>query len=105
LVPSSGQADTVQGEVTRIAGRIADEIYRNGGANWDNDYSKMADVFLSFVETGEGLARNEREEVRSILRDLKKNQDGDTDRLAELSVKWVTQNPNPMKLGKQAHYR
>jgi hypothetical protein len=105
LVPSSGQADTVQGEVTRITGRISDEIYRNGGANWDKDYSKMADAFLSFVETGEGLAQKEREEVRSILQELKKNQNGDTDRLAELAVKWVIQNPNPMKLGKQPYNR
>jgi hypothetical protein len=33
LVPSNGPAATVQGEVIRIAGRVADEIDRNGGAN------------------------------------------------------------------------
>lgn len=33
LVPISGSAQTVQGEVIRITGRIADELYRNGGMN------------------------------------------------------------------------
>ena len=32
LVPSRGAAGTVQGEVVRIAGRISDELERNGGA-------------------------------------------------------------------------
>jgi hypothetical protein len=104
LVPSSGQADTVQGEVIRISGRISDEINRNGGGNWDSDYSMMADVFLRLVGTGKGLAQNELEEVRSILRDLKKR-NGDTHRMAELAVKWVLQNPDPMKLDRQSYSR
>jgi len=104
LVPSSGQAVTVQGEVIRISGRISDEMYRNGGANWDKDFSKMADVFLALVGTGRGLAQTELEEVRLIVRDLKKL-DGDTRRMTELAVKWVIQNPDPVKLSKQAYDR
>ena len=42
LVPSRGSAGTVQGEVVRIAGRIRDELERNGGANWDRAYRRMA---------------------------------------------------------------
>jgi hypothetical protein len=105
LVPSSGPAETVQGEVIRISGKIADEIYRNGGGNWDDGFSKMADAFASFVGTGQGLAQNELEQVRAIIRDLKKDQNGDTDRMAELAVKWILQNPNPVKLGHQAYDR
>ncbi|NQX28288.1 ankyrin repeat domain-containing protein [Microbacteriaceae bacterium VKM Ac-2854] len=49
LVPSSGAAATVQGEVIRISGRIADERERNGGANWDSDYDAMAAAFERFT--------------------------------------------------------
>lgn len=41
LIPSSGAAKTVQGEVIRIPGRVRDELDRNGGVNWDRDYRKM----------------------------------------------------------------
>ncbi len=46
LVPSSGAASTVQGEVIRIGGRIHGELERNGGANWDADHRKMAEAWL-----------------------------------------------------------
>src|SRR5262249_46492243 len=52
LVPSSGAAKTVQGEVIRITGRISDEWYRNGGANWDQDYDAMARALIAHVESG-----------------------------------------------------
>lgn len=35
LVPASGQAETVQGELVRVIGRLASEYYRNGNGNWD----------------------------------------------------------------------
>jgi hypothetical protein len=34
LVPSRGQAPTVQGELVRCIGRLTDEAYRNGNQNW-----------------------------------------------------------------------
>jgi len=34
LVPSSGAGATVQCEAIRVTGRISDEMFRNGGANW-----------------------------------------------------------------------
>lgn len=35
LVPQSGQADTIQGELIRAIGRLTSEYERNGNANWD----------------------------------------------------------------------
>ncbi|MBO9659717.1 MAG: ankyrin repeat domain-containing protein, partial [Chitinophagaceae bacterium] len=35
LVPSGGAAETIQGEVIRIPGRISRELHGNGGGNWD----------------------------------------------------------------------
>jgi ankyrin repeat protein len=43
LVPSSGQADTVQGELVRAIGRLSDEAYRNGNGNRDEGYRLLAE--------------------------------------------------------------
>lgn len=37
LVPGRGAAPSVHGEVIRISGRVAEEIDRNGGINWDDN--------------------------------------------------------------------
>lgn len=42
LVPKSGRADTLQGELVRLIGKLAQEYYRNGNINWNNDYHNMA---------------------------------------------------------------
>lgn len=49
LVPPRGRAQTAQGEVIRIAGRIQDELMRNGGMNWDDDYRKMLYTFRAYM--------------------------------------------------------
>jgi len=59
LVPSRGATATVQGEVIRISGRISDEFYRNGGANWDEDYRRMANAFLEYIKRGEPLTTSD----------------------------------------------
>ncbi len=99
LVPSSGHADTVQGEVIRIAGRIADEVERNGGANWDSEYKKMGNAYLKYVVTGEPLSESEIAKLSSILKGLESLYD-QTDNLAKYAVKWVGQNTMPIGLGK-----
>ena len=40
LVPSSGKAQTAQGELIRIAGRVSHEVLDNGCMNWDEDFEK-----------------------------------------------------------------
>ena len=45
LVPSSDEAPTIQGEVIRASGRLADEAYRNGNINW----GKMHEGFVRFL--------------------------------------------------------
>jgi ankyrin repeat protein len=46
LVPSSGQADTVQCELVRAIGRLSDEAYRNGNGNWDEGYRLLAEYLM-----------------------------------------------------------
>lgn len=98
LVPSKGAAATVQGEVIRIPGRIADELFRNGGANWDRDYSKMADALLQHVQSGKSLSADEIAEMKAIVAEVKRKNEENTHRMSELAVKWVTQNLKPVKL-------
>jgi hypothetical protein len=97
LVPSSGAAGTIQGEVVRIAGRIHDELERNGGANWDRGYKRMADAFLVHISSGIPLAESLLTEAREIAAELKRK-NGNTRRLCELAVNWVALNPTPLKL-------
>ena len=105
LVPSSGPAKTVQGEVIRIAGRISDEWERNGGANWDSAYAEMAGATASYVQRGTPLGQSEVAEIESIVRSLHKQAGAGNERLAALAVAWVLRNPQPMALEKPSYGR
>ncbi|MNU90796.1 Ankyrin repeats (3 copies) [compost metagenome] len=97
LVPSSGPCLTIQGEVIRITGRIANELEGNGGINWDKDYKKMADAFLMFIKDGTPLPAPELKETEELIKAIKQKS-GDTYRMSELGVKWVILNPSPLQL-------
>ncbi len=103
LVPSSGQALTVQGEVIRITGRISDELYRNGGANWDKNYTLMAQSLLNMLQHENSLEDLDIQEATSMVRKVKS--DGSSSKLAELAVKWVNKNPSPLSLEPQSYSR
>ncbi|MET0246339.1 MAG: ankyrin repeat domain-containing protein, partial [Sphingomonas sp.] len=104
LVPSSGAAGTVQGEVIRISGRIGRELDGNGGINWDAQFRAMADAWLVHVGSGTPLPGPALAEAREIVGHVKRRS-GDTRRMAELSVEWVDGNPTPMALPKPAYNR
>jgi hypothetical protein len=48
LVPPSGQAPTVQGELVRCVGKLTDEAYRNGNINWAPGSGH--ELMLNFIE-------------------------------------------------------
>lgn len=104
LVPSSGSANTIQGELIRISGRISSEIEDNGGINWDSDYKKMADAFLKLINNGNKLTMAEIKEVKTTILEINEKK-GNTARIAQLAVKWVIQNPLPIKLPPQSYKR
>jgi hypothetical protein len=97
LVPSSGLAPTIQGEVVRISGRIARELDGNGGGNWDSEYKMMADAFLIFVQQGQPLPTDALAAATILVAEIKKKA-GDPARLCELAVQWVLVNPIPIPL-------
>ncbi|QXU43179.1 ankyrin repeat domain-containing protein [Pedobacter sp. D749] len=101
LIPSSGSAETVQGEVVRIAGKIRDEIYRNGGGNWNTYFKKMLDSYLIYLKSENTLSNDEIEKATLLVQEIRKSGDAETDELnflCELAVKWVILNPAPIKL-------
>lgn len=104
LVPSSGHANTVQGELIRVAGRIANEIEGNGGANWDSDFKKMAECFVQMLQQGEQLSMEEVAEAKCIVKSIR-NSNGASNRLAQLAVAWVKNNASPILLEKTKYKR
>lgn len=74
LVPPRGRARTAQGEVVRIAGRIEDELLRNGGMNWDRDYQEMLYTFRRYLYLDDPDGGQPDSRIEEIVEGLK---DGD----------------------------
>ena len=100
LVPSSGGASTVQGEVVRIAGRVNDELLRNAMGNWNKEYQKMFNAITGYLQQGNPLSEKELAEVAHIQKHILEDDGTGTKRLCELATAWVVQNPEPIALGK-----
>ncbi|WP_035789845.1 ankyrin repeat domain-containing protein [Butyrivibrio sp. XBB1001] len=98
LVPGSGHASTVQGEVIRIAGRLSYEILDNGSINWDSDFGELVKAFVRYLKMGQQLSDAESAEIAELVKGIKDKGDKELGRLTELAVKWVTLNPLPIKL-------
>ncbi|PSK93260.1 ankyrin repeat domain-containing protein [Taibaiella chishuiensis] len=108
LVPSKGPAKTVQGEVVRIAGKVRDEIYRNGGGNWHLDFKKMLDAYLHHLSSGNALDTGTLAELALQVHDIRKSGDAPTDTLnylCELANRWVLMNPDPVLLDQPDYKR
>ena len=75
LVPPDGKAETAQGEVIRIAGRVQHEFLDNGCTNWDDDFRKMLDTFLKYVQLGNGFSGNDLKSAEVLVQLLKDNGD------------------------------
>ncbi len=104
LIPSKGKAQTVQGELVRIAGKIGDELLRNGGCNWGKEHQAMMTALLDYFSLGNPLDGSLQNEVALIQKEIRDDNGKLIDRLRELAVLWVEQNPNPIAL-KEVAYR
>ena len=104
FVPPKGKAETVQGEVIRIAGRIEYEFLDNGCINWDEDFKKMLDAFLRYVQLGNGFSGDDLSAAELLVHLLKDNgdkgfiDDNLTTVLCSCAVAWVKQNPEAIPL-------
>ena len=105
LVPGSGHAGTVQGEVIRITGILTHEILDNGCCNWDRDFNAIAKALKGYLGGGNRLSDSEYDEINALCSDMRNKGKEELYRLAELSVKWVLNNPQPVKADKIAYKR
>lgn len=104
LVPGCGKAQTVQGEVIRISGRLSHEILDNGSMNWDSDFRKMVKALLEHFREGTPLGAKDLEKASALAKTVSKGEgEKEVEQLSELAVRWVMQNPIPIQL-KQADY-
>ncbi|MED3549213.1 hypothetical protein [Cytobacillus praedii] len=99
LVPSKGHANTVQGEVIRITGKVSYEILDNGGINWDNQFRQMLNRLNHYFNLGTPLHPALLQEAKTLVNKLQNGHGSDEPaRLCELAVRWVLSNPNPITL-------
>ena len=97
LVPERGRAQTAQGEVIRIAGRISHELMDNGGINWDEDYQNMLYTYCEYLRCGNPFSDEWLNEIKDALKDGDVN-DHMIYRLCSGAVHWIRANPEVMPL-------
>ena len=96
LVPPSGRAQTAQGELIRIAGRVEHEILDNGGMN---DFRSMLHTFPQYLRLGNAFSEDEikaAELLTNLLiaaRDEGRGMGSLCSALCACAVAWVQQNP------------
>jgi len=66
LVPLSGVADTLEGELLRTLGRVYNEVFNNGGCNFDLLHMKAHALF--FLRFDDLWSLNTGKVVKSILK-------------------------------------
>ncbi len=105
LVPKEGKAETLQGEVIRITGKIAKEVLENGGKNWSFDYRDFLRVIFKYFEREKSLTNEQLAEVKKCTKKLNAHGVGNKHAyiLKHLGVVWVLQNPKLIPLGR-VHY-
>lgn len=96
LVPGSGPAATVQGEVIRITGKLRSEIFRNGGANWNAGFPALADALGAYLQTGTTVG--DTDELRALAHCARFSTVDDETllRLRHWAADWVQANPDPI---------
>ena len=75
LVPKEGQADTLQGELVRIVGKLTDEAYRNGNINWDSDCERMWRFLAKHLDNAETFIDEERDLIRNLVEEIIEDKD------------------------------
>jgi hypothetical protein len=105
FVPTSGQADTVQGELIRCIGKLTDEAYRNGNLNWDDEFEQMCRFVSRTLDDPSVFDEAERAKIRAAVGDVLEYESPDTFGhgssyyyLAEAAVKWCLSKKGSLPL-------
>ena len=111
LVPPCGKAQTAQGEIIRIAGRVRHEFLANGCINWDEDFHKMLDAYLKYLRLGNGFSEEDLEIAEFYVGRVKESGDKAfiDDQLIGIlcscAMAWVKQNPKVIEPLKAEYVR
>ena len=106
LVPKSGQADTIQGEIIRVVGKLSHEILDNGANDWDKDYNKMLAELENYFAIENDADKETAQEAIALSKKIsKKSSYEDLSKLTSLAVKWVVANPTLIKIGRVSYDR
>ena len=101
-MPRSGQALTVQGELIRCTGKLADEAYRNGNTNWGPGFERMVRFAVSTLDDPGTFTPDERLTIRNAAaRIVEESADPDVSGhgsphylLTEMAVRWCLAHPD-----------
>ncbi len=72
LVPESGQANSLQGELLRQIEKLRYEAQNNGNINWDADFAYFCDFLTATLGGSEALSPAEKSDVSDALIKIKK---------------------------------
>jgi ankyrin repeat protein len=105
LVPGRGPASSLQGELIRLTGRLADEAFRNGNQNWTKEHANAWKfVGKHLVDSSVFSPEQVREikgHVRSIIKDNAvvpvEARGSSYYILAAKAVEWCLANPVPIR--------
>ena len=104
LVPEKGHAESVQGEMVRIIGKVSREILDNGSINWDTDYEKMVNALDGYLAMfgDDAVVSKGRELAKGINPDSSKDQ---LYALTQAITMVVQNNPELISLGEVEYDR
>jgi hypothetical protein len=103
LVPPQGQAKTVQGELIRAVGRLADEAYRNGNINFGTGHKILCEYIRLNLKDPAIFDADEIQEIDRCIDEILDAEHADLRgsaschyRLTEKVVKWCESKPDPI---------
>lgn len=110
LVPLSGTAGTVQGELLRAVESLRSEARRNGNGNWGQRFEELLDVLEYYLLDGDIVPEARRFEIGDDIARLRNSEftpylDNDLyDRLADAVVTFCESNPELIALPEQLRF-
>jgi hypothetical protein len=101
LVPPSGQASSVHGELVRAVGRLKDEAFRNGNRNFGRNHRMLCKFVRQNLRDPKVFSPDELDEIDRCVRRVLDTEHPDVfgpttcfHRLFEMTVRWCDANPD-----------
>jgi hypothetical protein len=107
LVPKTGRASTLQGELIRLAGKLTDEAFRNGNENWDDSFGASSWQFIAdHLDDPNTFTPAQVAQIQMAVSTIIRDRDhpdttGDSSPyylLSERVVDWCMAHPDPLPL-------